>query len=167
MPNVNPWIARVWSEFRAGTLTRTYRDVLLTLQTFRGNGGLICPAHATLADRAKCGVRTVQRALRQAERLGLVLWVERRIRRGWRWLRTSNVYHLSVPDAAVDSSLRPLWPCHSTNCQPGRGGESLEKEDANQGRKAALAAMIREAAGLPDLLAIRRAVMEGRLQARV
>jgi hypothetical protein len=41
--------------------------LLLALQTFRGAGGLICPAHATLAERAGCSVSTVQRALAMAD----------------------------------------------------------------------------------------------------
>jgi hypothetical protein len=87
VPPANPWRDRVWQEFGAGNLTRAYRDVLLTLATFRGPGGLICPAHATLAERASCSVSTVRRALAQAFRLDLVSWTERRIRAGWRWLR--------------------------------------------------------------------------------
>ena len=47
-----PWTSRVWTEFHAGNLTRAARDVLLTLRTYRGYGGLICPGHAALADRA-------------------------------------------------------------------------------------------------------------------
>jgi hypothetical protein len=45
------WIARVWQEFHAGNLTRAHRDVLLTLRTYRGHGGLArggsrtAPAH--------------------------------------------------------------------------------------------------------------------------
>jgi hypothetical protein len=73
MPN-QPWPDRIWLEHRAGTLTRAYRDVLLTLRTYRGRGGMICPAHETLAERARCSISTVQRALRQAQRLGLVSW---------------------------------------------------------------------------------------------
>ncbi len=42
------WTARVWQEFRAGNLTRAARDVLLTLRTYRGRGGLICPSHVLL-----------------------------------------------------------------------------------------------------------------------
>jgi hypothetical protein len=91
MPN-QPWPDRIWLEHRAGTLTRAYRDVLLTLRTYRGRSGMIHPSHETLAERAKCSVSTVQWALRQAQRLGLVSWTERRVRAGWRWLRTSNCY---------------------------------------------------------------------------
>jgi hypothetical protein len=49
-----PWTTRIWQAYRAGNLTRAYRDVLLTLHTFRGTGGHCLPSHATLADRAKC-----------------------------------------------------------------------------------------------------------------
>ena len=52
----------LWREFRAGNLTRAYRDVLLPLRTYPP-GGLICPAHATVAEGGGCSVRTVQRAL--------------------------------------------------------------------------------------------------------
>jgi hypothetical protein len=152
----NPWRDRVWQEFRAGNLTRAYRDVLLTLATFRGAGGLICPAHATLADRAQCSVSTVRRALAQAFRLGLVSWTERRIRAGWRWLRTSNAYRLAVPDGPVQRGMRPAWSRRRTTAQSGGEGESLSK-------KRALGEMLRAAAALPDLLALRRAAMAARL----
>jgi len=84
------WIDRVWREYRVRNLTRAYRDVLLTLHSYRGTGGTCTPAHATLAERVGCSVRTVQRALQQAQRLDLVHWTERRVRLGWRWLRTSK-----------------------------------------------------------------------------
>jgi DNA-binding transcriptional MocR family regulator len=84
----------IWLEFRAGNLTRAHRDVLLCLA---GYGRVAWPSHQTLADRANCCVRTVQRALEAARDLGLVTWVERRVRAGWRWLRTSNRYTLTVP----------------------------------------------------------------------
>lgn len=101
------WTARVWQEYRGGTLTRAYRDVLLTLQSYRGRGGLICPSHETLADRTRCSVSTVQRALRHARTLGLVMWAERRVRASWRWLRTSNKYALDVPENPLDPGMQP------------------------------------------------------------
>jgi len=157
MPTPCPWTARVWLEFHADNLTRAYRDVLLTLRTFRGHGGRITPAHATLADRAGCSPRTVQRALRQAHRLGLVSWVERRVKAAWRWLRTSNSYRLETPAKAVQPGLRPPWPRRATTGQNGRGGEIQES------KKAAMLDFMREAAALPDLLAARRRVIEARL----
>ena len=97
------WTARVWQEFRAGNLTRTARDVLLTLATYRGHGGLICPSHETLAERVDCHPVTVWRALQAARELGLVRWTERHVRAAWRRLRTSNRYRLLLPEAPVAS----------------------------------------------------------------
>jgi len=157
------WRARIWREFHADNLTRGYRDVLLTLRTFRGTGGLCVPAHATLADRAGCSVRTVQRALMQAQVLDLVSWTERRVRAGWRWLRTSNAYRLAVPDGPVQPGMRMPFSrsaiCPATTGQSDRGGENLSK-------KGALQDMLVAAASLPDLLAMRRVAFEGRVGSR-
>jgi hypothetical protein len=151
------WTARVWHEYRAANLTRAMRDVLLTLATYRGPGGIAWPSHAALAERAKCSVRTVQRALAMAAELGLVAWTERRVRAGWRWLPTSNAYRLLTPLEAVRTGLRAAWrPMPATTGQDGRGGERSSK-------KAALRTMLQAAATMPDLLAMRRAVMEGRM----
>jgi AraC-like DNA-binding protein len=149
MPTPCQWTARVWREFRAGNLTRSARDVLLTLRTFRGSGGLCVPSHATLAERAKCSVRTVQRALRQADHLGLVRWTERRVRAAWRWLRTSNRYLFEIPETPVAAGMRLR---RRTTGQPARGGESGSKKEV-------LMEMLRAAAALPDLLARRREAM--------
>jgi hypothetical protein len=152
------WRARVWREFHADNLTRAYRDVLLTLWSYRGAGGLICPAHDTLAERVGCSVRTVQRALAMAAQLGLVSWAERRVRAAWRWLRTSNVYRLLMPETAIEPGQRaPRRPCAATTGQKDRGGESLSK-------KGALQAMLVAASGLPDLLAMRRQAVEANLR---
>lgn len=157
-----PWTARVWREFRCGNLTRAWRDVLLTLETFRGRGGLICPAHQTLADRASLRTgKTAERALAQARDLGLVEWSERRVRRGWRWLRTSNAYRLMVPPDPAQAGQR--WP-RRTNRPLVGGGESIDKKEAQQGHQAQLRRMMVEAAGMPDLLAVRRTVIENRLR---
>ena len=68
---MSAWFSRVYREFEAGNLTRGYRDVLLALGRFDGPVGIF-PSHRTLAARARCGIRTVQRALQAARRLGLV-----------------------------------------------------------------------------------------------
>lgn len=151
---------RVWQEFHAGNLTRAYRDVVLTLATFRGHGGLICPSHTTLAERAKCCVRTVQRALAQALKLGLVSWTERRVRAGWRWLRTSNSYRLTTPHGPVQPGLRLPRRRRATTGQEVRGGESLS-------HKGALREAVRDAAALPDLLAMRRAQLENEMRTQI
>jgi DNA-binding transcriptional MocR family regulator len=116
----------------------------------------VCPSHAILADRADCGVRTVQRALRQAEHLGLVSWVERRVKAAWRWLRTSNRYFLRLPETPIASGMRIHDRAKSTNGQPDRGGECKFKKEA-------LRELLTEAARLPDLLAIRRQTFEAKL----
>jgi hypothetical protein len=120
-----PWTSRVWQDFHAGNLTRAARDVLLTLRTYRGHGGLICPSHDTLADRANCHPSTVLRALQAARDLGLVRWSERRVRAGWRWLRTSNRYTLTDPDGPVTAAPR-------TNRQKAGRGESEQKKEAHE-----------------------------------
>jgi hypothetical protein len=158
------WTARVWAEWRVNNLTRAFRDVLLTLATYRGAGGIAHPSHETLASRVGCCVRTVQRALQAARDLDLVRWTERRVRAGWRWLRTSNAYRLAVPTRDIEPGSRP---CRSTTGQKGRGGERLKKEGAGQGRKAAWEAMRQAAAALPDLLAMRRQLSEVQRRAAV
>jgi DNA-binding transcriptional MocR family regulator len=157
MPTTSPWTTRVWREFRVGNLTRAMRDSLLTLATYRGAGGLCMPSHATLADRARVCVRTVQRAIEQARDLGLVVATERRVRRGWRWLRTSNSYRLTVPETPLQPGLRPIFRRASTTGQQDRGGESQTS------RSAAFQEMMRQATGMPDLLAMRRAAVETQL----
>jgi hypothetical protein len=151
----SPWTARVWQEFRAGNLTRAYRDVLLTLRTFRGHGGHCWPSHATLADRAECCVRTVQRALAQAQHLGLVDWVERRVRAGWRWLRTSNLYRFVTPAAPVQAGMRPVFRAPPLSDIPAGKGRVRKQE--------AIEAVLAEAAAAPDLLLARRETMRQRM----
>jgi hypothetical protein len=84
--------------------------------------------------------------------LGLVSWAERRVRAGWRWLRTSNLYRLMTPLEPVMAAVKAVWPRCATTGQDDRGGERL-------GKKEALATMLRAAVALPDLLAMRRAAM--------
>src|SRR3954469_25379712 len=104
------WCGYVRRAHRDGHLTRHYRDVLLELHGYRGSGGIAWPAHSTLAERAECCVRTVQRALEAARELGLVSWTARRLRAGWRSLRSSNAYRLERPQQplqAVPGRRRP------------------------------------------------------------
>lgn len=89
------WEQTVWRAWRSRAVTTAERrDVLLSLAAY---GRAPYPSHETLADRARVSVRTVQRALEEARDVGLLDWTERRVKRGWRWLRTSNVYRLLVP----------------------------------------------------------------------
>jgi hypothetical protein len=59
-----------------------------------------------------------------------------------------------MPEGAVQ---RPPGPRPATTGQDARGGESLGKQEAPEGKKAALAELMAAAARLPDLLAQRRA----------
>ena len=148
-----PWTTRIWQEFRAGNLTRADRDVLLTLHTYRGTGGAAWPSHATLAERANCCTKTVQRALRQARELDLVHWAERRVRAGWRWLRTSNLYRFVMPEGPVRPPTTPPRRAPLTDIAAGEGRAS---------KKEALDELLRAAAAAPDLLAARRRAMAAR-----
>ena len=96
------WTARIRQEHRAGNLTSSAVLVLEELAAYAsGSRGEAWPSHATLASRAGTSISTVQRALRAARDLGLIEWTERRVRAGWRWLRTSNLYRFIMPAAAV------------------------------------------------------------------
>src|SRR3954453_18264754 len=104
------WMPRVWREFHARNLTPTWRDVLLSLRSFRGRDGTICPSHATLAQAARCSESTALRALQAARDLRLVRWVGRRVRAAWRTLRTSNAYELRIPKEPVLDGAGPPYP---------------------------------------------------------
>jgi Helix-turn-helix domain len=149
-----PWITRVWREYRADNLTRAYRDVLLTLRTFRGHGGQCWPSHETLADRAECCTRTVGRALKQAQHLGLVDWRERRVRAGWRWLRSSNLYRFITPTVPVQAGMRPVSRASTLTDIPAGEGRASKQVALNEA--------LRAAAVGPDLLLARRLMMTQR-----
>jgi hypothetical protein len=74
------WRDCVWHAFRAHHLTPLHRDVLLRLGEY-ARCGAIWPSHETLAQRARCHVETVRRALNAGRDLGLIDWAERRVRR--------------------------------------------------------------------------------------
>src|SRR5215472_14225575 len=86
------WFSRIHREHEAGNLTRAFRDVLLALGRFDRCRLGIFPSHRTLAARARCGLRTVQRALQAAKALGLVDCAATRVRAAWRSLRGANRY---------------------------------------------------------------------------
>ena len=148
-PLHDAWDDRVWQEFEVGNLTGCYRDVLLGLATFRGPDGEIFPSQAALGARARCNERTVRRALDMGARLGMVMTLPRRKKANGRWVRTSNRYLLNIPEAPTKPGFRPPWPKRASTGQIGRVQDSVSK-------KAAQERMVREAAGLPDLLATRR-----------
>ena len=83
-----------------GQLTFTQEKVLLSLpRFFRRDDGRIYPSHPTVAARAGCSIRTVQRTLKAAREMGLVKRTARYVR------GASEVYELPVPGRA--SGARP------------------------------------------------------------
>lgn len=129
MPDV--WNARVDGEFEADNLTRSWRDVLHVLASFRGHGGEIFPSQASVAARAHCSERTVRRAITMALALGLVVVLPRRRWLRGRYVRTSNRYVLGVPDRDVMHGQRPPWPCRRSTGQISQGQESVSKKEGN------------------------------------
>ncbi len=97
---------RVKAELHVKNLTRAAKDIAFVLSGYPSHS-FCWPSHATIAARAECSVRTVQRALDRLKMLGLVDWTHRyRPGRG-RGHRTSNTYRLAVPVEAV-RALRPV-----------------------------------------------------------
>ena len=149
---MSSWFSRIHREYEAHNLTLHWREVLLALGRFQGCRFGIFPSHATLATRARCSVRTVQRALQAGRALGLLDWSPRRTKAAWRSLRASNRYVLRLPEVAVRTvGLKARVVTYR-----------VEKE-AREGSRSTLAAMLAGAERLPDLLAARRAAWEGGL----
>jgi len=67
-------------------------DRFLLFGFYNPRTGQCFPSHQTVATKARCGVRTVQRALKSAREDGLIQWAHGLARDGWRVLRTSNRY---------------------------------------------------------------------------
>jgi hypothetical protein len=153
------WLARVKQEWAAGSLTDKGRIVLMELATFTRCRFGIWPSHALLARRARCFVRTVQDALQAARGLGLLDWWHQRRRAAWRALRTVNRYVLRLPAGSVQPG--PHGPRRTTG-KSCRGDIQARKQEAGEGSKSALAAMLETAKGLPDLLKARREALEAR-----
>ena len=165
---MSAWFSRVYREFEAGNLTRAYRDVLLALGRFDACRFGIFPSHEFLARRARCSVRTVQRALEAARALGLVEWAAQRVRASWRLLRASNRYVLKLPTGPMRSMLAQPGPHgpgnrgRATTGQAGRGVTQPITKTARERSSGALHAMLEAARALPDLLKARREALEAR-----
>jgi hypothetical protein len=157
--NIRAWFSRIEREWEAGNLKIQHREVLKALGQFGQCRFGIFPSHALLALRARCSVRTVQRALEAARTLGLVEWSARRVRVAWRSLRASNRYVLKLPaqPAQVGGRQGP-----ATTGQRGRGVPYERKKEAREGLEGALVAMVEGARRLPDLLNARLEHWRGR-----
>ena len=128
-PALSAWFSRVYREYEAGNLTPLWRDVLRALGRFDACRFGIFPSHQFLARRARCSVRTVQRALQAARRLGLVDWCHQRVRAAWRLLRASNRYVLRTPTGPVQPG--PHGPAATTG-QAGRGVTQPREKPASE-----------------------------------
>jgi hypothetical protein len=155
---LSAWFSRLRREYEAGNIPAKQYLVLCELGRFDRCRLGIFPSHRTLAARARCGLRTVQRALQAAKALGLVDWAATRVRAAHRAVRGPNRYVLRVPMAAVQ------WLCRSIG-QSGRGDANDQKKAATERSGGAIRAMLEAARGLPDLLKARREAMEARWRA--
>ncbi len=147
------WRRRLELERRAHNLTLHRQKALGTLLAFWGAEGLF-PSDAAVAELAGVSERTVRRARVDARELGLLTWQRTRKLVAGRWRQGPNRYNVVIPAGPV--------------CSGGQAGRprqvSKKKEAINRG-DAALAEFTGQAAGLPDLLAMRRQVMRDRLLA--
>jgi hypothetical protein len=155
---MSAWFSRLKREYEAGNLPAKQYLVLCELGRFDRCRLGIFPSHRTLAARARCGLRTVQRALQAARRLGLVEWTATRVRAAWRALRGPNRYVLKAPAAPVQ------W-AHRTTGQSGRRDTNEQKKPARERSSGTIRAMLEAARGLPDLLKARRETLEARWRA--
>jgi hypothetical protein len=142
------WKFRVEAARRAGQITEAFAYVAHALARRLGADGRLDPSHAALARDAAVSERTVRRALAALSQLGLVRWVQRLVRSGWRVEQTSNAYALALPEFACPPKRKSFLRVSRPACPP--------QENP------ALQAMMRAASALPDLLAIRRAMWERR-----
>ncbi len=69
---------------------------MLLFKIYNPRTGQCFPSHATIADKARCSVATVKRALKWARKNGLISWAHGLVQDGWRLLRTSNRYAFAV-----------------------------------------------------------------------
>jgi hypothetical protein len=163
---MSAWFSRVYREYEAGNLTPLWRDVLRALGRFDACQFGIFPSHEFLARRVRCSVRTVQRALQAARRLGLVDWTAQRTRASWRLLRASNRYVLKTPEEPVQPGPHgPGNQGRATTGQAGRGVTQPITKSAQERSSGAIRAMLEAARALPDLLKARRETMEARWRA--
>jgi len=145
------WRRRLELERRAHNLTLHRQKALGTLLAFWGAEGLF-PSDAAVAELAGVSERTVRRARVDARELGLLTWQRTRKLVAGRWRQGANRYNVVIP-------ARPVF----SGGQPGRRSQGRKKQEARYDEGAALAEFTRVAAGMPDLLAARRSVIEARL----
>jgi hypothetical protein len=92
------WRARLTMFRRARRITPLFEDIGLAMLKRLGTDGRLDPSHRTLAEDIGCDPRSVQRALVAFRSCGLVLWVRRIARDGWRTSQISNSYALAIAE---------------------------------------------------------------------
>jgi DNA-binding transcriptional MocR family regulator len=137
--------------YRARRVTPKGEKVALALLKRLGADGQCDPTHQTLATDVACDEKTVRRALDRLKSLGLVQWVNRIIRDGWRAAQTSNGY-LLVPTEVVNLPADRPARCGGQNARQTR----LESFSYVQ------TASLADVRAAQAALARRRAAVEGR-----
>ena len=143
------WRARLELARRAGRIAALHLLVGTALIRRLGQNGRLDPSHQTIAADAGCSPRTVRRALAALANCGLLRWVRRLVRAGWRAEQTSNAYEL-------------LTPATLARCDGQTGRETrkqsfyLRRQVAQEHVAATMVAIARATSGATDLLAARR-----------
>jgi hypothetical protein len=152
------WKARIDIHRRAGRITDGEAYVGAALIRRLGQDGRCDPSQATLASDSGESLSTVKRALKALAGLGMVSWVRRLVREGWRTEQTSNAYLLKLGDPAK-------IPPPSCEVQSGRGIIKSCFKTLSKGFNSDIATA-REARAAQAALAERRRVIEQMLTRR-
>lgn len=147
------WKARLELHRRAGRITDGFGHVGEALLKRLGQNGRCDPSHATLADDSGESLSTVKRALEAFRDCGMVFWVRRILRDGWRAVQTSNAYLLSLGET-------PQMPMPSCKAQTER---ETRKKAFSALQSPALAASEADRRAAQAALAERARVIQARL----
>ncbi len=150
------WRARLHLFRRAKRITPLFEDIGLAMLRRLGTNGRLDPSHATLADDVGCDPRSVQRAVQAFRDCGLVWWVRRIVRDGWRACQTSNGYMLRVGELPANPRVA---------CNRQIVGETRKIKDSPV-QPLAMMVTERERIAAQAALAQRRGVIEARLLTR-
>jgi hypothetical protein len=149
------WRARLTMFRRARKITPLHEDIGLAMLRRLGADGRLDPSHETVADDVGCDPRSVRRALAGLKAFGMVLWVNRIVRAGWRVAQTSNAYMLTLGEPASILAIcsggqraRLIFKKESISCQKPALEVSAEERKAAQEMLAAVAEARRKALGL-------------------
>ncbi len=150
------WKARVNLFRRARKLTPLFEDIALALIKRLGTTGRLDPSHQTLADAVECCEKSVRDALKALKACGLISWVQRLVRAGWRVAQTSNAYVLTLGEPPKI----PASPCG------GKFYRETSSLDKSREYTSVAPPSADEIASAKAALARRRAVIEERVLRR-